>query len=102
MLCRLITADSSDGGGSAGNSGARRSNSRAYNSRNTDTVGNNRTDSNSRMGNSHNSQEIRFLFRPRRQRQNAVRERKPATLPPIRSKEVFSSSCFSSLKIKQD
>jgi hypothetical protein len=64
---------------------------KADNSHSTDTAGN------SHMGNTrhnnrdtHNSREIRTLFRPKRQRQNAARERKPVPRLPIQLREAFS------------
>ena len=102
MLRQLITDDdgnNDDGGG--GNIGARRTNSKADSSRSTDTVGNSGTGS-IHMGNTHNSlPDLRTQFRPKRQRQNAVRERKPVPLPPMQLREVFSSSLFYLPLIKQ-
>ena len=96
MLRQPITDDDGgddDGGGD--NSDARRTNRmRGHNrSHSTDTVGNSGTGS-IHMGNIHNSLEIRSLFRPKRQRQNAVRERKPVPLPSMQLREVFSNSLF--------
>jgi hypothetical protein len=69
-----------------------------YSTHSTDTAGNNGTAGNSHMGNIHNTL-VRSLFRPKRQRQNAARERKPVPLPPIRLREV--SSLYYLLCIKQ-
>ena len=73
--------------------------SMADSNHNTDMVGsrNSDTDSSIHTGNIHNSPDIRSLFRPIYQRQNVAPERKLLALPPIRLREVFSSSCFSSL-----
>src|SRR6266496_1001479 len=93
MLRHLITGDGSNDDGGGGNSDARRTNSmKAHSSsHSTDTV-----------GNIHNSlPDLRTQFRPKRQRQNAVRERKPVPLPPMQSREVFSSSLFYLPFIKQ-
>jgi len=96
MLRQLITDDdgsNDDGGG--GNSDARRTdNMKGHSSRSTDTVGNSGTGS-IHMGNTHNSlPDLRTQFRPKRQRQNAVRERKQVPLPPMQLREVFSNSLF--------
>jgi hypothetical protein len=101
MLRQLITDDdgsNDDGGG--GNSDSRRTNSmKAHSSsHSTDTVGNSRTGS----IHIHNSlPDLRTLFRTKRQRQNAVRERKPVPLPPVQLREVFSNSLFFLPLIKQ-
>jgi len=104
MLRQLITDDdgSNDGGGGHNSDARRTNNMKAHSSsHSTDTVGNSGTGS-IHMGNIHNSREIRPLFRPRRQRQNAARERKPVPLPPIRLREVSSSSLFFLPLIKQE
>jgi hypothetical protein len=87
-----------DGGGSS--TDVRHTNSKAGNSRSTDTVGSSGTDNSIHMGNTHNNPEIRSLFQPIRQRQNAARERKRLPLPPTQLREVFS--LFFLLVIKQE
>ena len=104
MLRQLITDDdgsNDDGGG--GNSDARRTNNmKAHSSsHSTDTVGNSGTGS-IHMGNIHSSlPDLRTQFRPKRQRQNAVRERKPVPPPLMQLREVFSNSLFYLPLIKQ-
>jgi hypothetical protein len=91
ILCQLITDDSIDGDdGGGNNSGARRTNRmKAHNSsHSTDTAGN--TGNNIQKDNTRSSPEIRTLFRPKRQRQNAARERKSVPPPPMQLREVFS------------
>ncbi len=103
MLRHLITGDGSNDDGGGGNSDARRTNSmKAHSSsHSTDTVGNSGTGS-IHMGNIHNSlPDLRTQFRPKHQRQNAVRERKPVPPPPMQLREVFSSSLFYLPVIKQ-
>jgi hypothetical protein len=100
MLRQLITDDDGNDDGGGRNSDARRTNNmKAHSSsHSTDTVGNSGT------GNIHihNSlPDLRTQFRPKRQRQNAVRERKPVPLPPTQLREVFSSSLFYLPLIKQ-
>ncbi len=82
-ILRQLSTDSSNDDGGGGNSGVRWTNSKADNSHNTDTVGSIHTD-NSRSRNP-NSQ-----FRPKSERQNAARERKPIHLPPMQLREAFS------------
>ncbi len=97
MLRQLITDDdgSNDGGGGHNSDARRTNNMKAHSSsHSTDTVGNSGTGS-IHMGNIHNSlPDLRIQFRPKRQRQNAVRERKPSPLPPMQLREVFSNSLF--------
>jgi len=98
MLRQLITDDDGNDDGGGRNSDARRTNNmKAHSSsHSTDTVGNSGTGS-IHMGNIHihNSlPDLRTLFRTKRQRQNAVRERKPVPLPPVQLREVFSNSLF--------
>ena len=81
---RHLSTDSSNDDGGGGNSGARRTNSKADNSHSTDTVGN------SYRGNTHNNPDSQPQFRPKPERQNAARERKPIHLPPMQLKEAFS------------
>src|SRR5204863_8071561 len=96
-ILRQLSTDGSNDDGGGGNIDARRTNRMTtQNSRSTDTVGSrshNKAHS-SHTDNTHNSSEIRPQFRPTRQRQNAVRERKPVPLPPMQLREVFS--CFTS------
>jgi len=104
MLRQLITDDdgSNDDGGGGNNDPRRTCSMKAHSSsHSTDTVGNSGT-GNIRMGNIHNNlPDLRTQFRPKRQRQNAVRERKPVPLPPMQLREVFSSSLFYLPLIKQ-
>ena len=97
MLRQLITDDdgSNDGGGGHNSDARRTNNMKAHSSsHSTDTVGNSGTGS-IHMGNIHNNlPDLRTQFRPKRQRQNAVRERKPSPLPPMQLREVFSNSLF--------
>ena len=97
ILRQLSTGGTDDDGG-GGNIDARRTNrmTTQNSSRSTDTVGsrNHNKAHSSHTDNTHNSPEIRPQFRPKRQRQNAVRERKPVPLPPMQLREVFS--CFTS------
>ena len=97
MLRQLITDDdgSNDDGGGGNNDPRRTCSMKAHSSsHSTDTVGNSGT-GNIRMGNIHNNlPDLRTQFRPKRQRQNAARERKPVPLPPMQLREVFSNSLF--------
>ena len=96
MLRQLITDDdgSNDDGGGGNNDPRRTSSMKAHSSHSTDTVGNSGTGS-IHMGNIHNNlPDLRTQFRPKRQRQNAVRERKQVPLPPMQLREVFSNSLF--------
>jgi hypothetical protein len=97
MLRQLITDDDGNDDGGGRNSDARRTNRmKAHSSHSTDTVGNSGTGSID-TGNIHirNSlPDLRTQFRPKRQRQNAARERKPVPLPPMQLREVFSNSLF--------
>jgi len=103
-LLPQLSTDSSGGDGGGGNNGGRRTNSTwvLRSTHSTGTAGSSGTGNSIHMGNIHNSREIRPLFRPRRQRQNAARERKPVPLPPIRLREVSSSSLFFLPLIKQE
>ena len=83
---RHLSTDSSNDDGGGGNSGARRTNSKAHNSHSTDTVGN------SHRGNTHNNPDSQPQFRPKPERQNAARERKPIHLSPMQLREAFSYS----------
>jgi hypothetical protein len=77
--------DGSNDDGGGGNSGARCTSSmKAQNSsHSTDMVGSIHTD-NSRIRNPDSQ------FRPKSERQNAARERKPIHLPPMQLREAFS------------
>jgi hypothetical protein len=106
ILRPLSTDDGTDGDdGDGSNIDARRtSRTKARNSsHSTDTVGNSihSTDmaGSSCTGNTRSSPEIRFLFRPKRQRQNAAREPKPIPLPPMQLRAVFS--CFTSSRLNR-
>jgi hypothetical protein len=92
----LITDGGNDDGGGSSIDARRTHRAKAHNSsHSTDTVGNSNTGmDNSTQG---NTPEIQTLFQPRRQRLNAVPERKPIPLLPIRLGEVVSSSLFISL-----
>ena len=81
---RHLSTDSSNDDGGGGNSGARRTNSKADNSHSTDTAGN------SHRGSTHNNLDSQPQFRPKPERQNAARGRKPIHLPPMQLKEAFS------------
>ena len=98
MLRQLITDDdgSNDDDGCGNRLDARRTSrmKAPHSSHSTDTVGNSGTGS-IHMGNIHNNlPDLRTQFRPKRQRQNAVRERKQVPLPPMQLREVFSNSLF--------
>ncbi len=86
-ILRQLSTDSNDDDGGGGNSGVRWTNSTmAQNSsHSTDMVGSIHTD-NSRIRNPDSQ------FRPKSERQNAARERKPIHLPPMQLREVFSYS----------
>src|SRR6266478_1471455 len=84
-ILRQLSTDSNNDGGGGGNSGVRWTNSMmAQNSsHSTDMVGSIHTD-NSRIRNPDSQ------FRPKSERQNAARERKPIHLPPMQLREAFS------------
>jgi hypothetical protein len=93
ILRQPITDDSSgDIGGDDSNSGARRTNSKVGNTRNTDTVGsrNSGTDSSIHMDSIRSNPGLQTQLRSKLERQNAARERKPVPLSPIQLREVFS------------
>jgi hypothetical protein len=93
MLRQPITDDSSgDIGGDDSNSGARGTNSKVGNTRNTDTVGsrNSGTDSSIHMDSIRSNLGLQTQLRSKLERQNAARERKPVPLSPIQLREVFS------------
>jgi hypothetical protein len=106
IFLRHLNVGNSGGGddGGGNNTGVRRTNRmKGHNSsHSTGTGGSSKsgTGSNSHMGNTHNTQGIRSLFRPKRQRQNAAGERKPVPRPPSQLREVFS--LFFLLLIKQE
>jgi hypothetical protein len=88
VLCQLSTNGGSDDDGGGGNSNdARRTNSTTVHSssHNMDMVGSIHTD-NIRIRNPDSQ------FRPKSERQNAARERKPIHLPPMQLREAFSYS----------
>src|SRR4029077_15635488 len=87
ILRQLNTHIGSNDDGGGGNSGARCTSSMmAQNSsHSTDTVGN------SHRGNTRNNRD-QPQFRPKSERQNAARKRKPIHLPPMQLREVFSYS----------
>ena len=84
-ILRQRSTDSSNDDGDGGNSGVRWTNSMmAQNSsHSTDMVGSIHMD-NSRIRNPDSQ------FRPKSERQNAARERKPIHLPPMQLREAFS------------
>ena len=84
-VLRQLSTDISNDDGGGGNSGVRSTNSMmAQNSsHSTDMVGSTHTD-NSRIRN------LDRQFRPKSERQNAARERKPIHLPSMQSREAFS------------
>jgi hypothetical protein len=86
-VLRQLSTDSGNDDGGGGNSGVRWTNSMmAQNSsHSTDMVGSIHTD-NSRIRNPDSQ------FRPKSERQNAARERKPIHLPPMQLREAFSYS----------
>jgi hypothetical protein len=94
QILRRLNTDYSSGdiGGDDSNSCARRTNSKAGNSRNTDTVGsrNTGTESSIHMDNIRSNPGLRTQLRSKLERQNAARERKLVSLPPIPLREVFS------------
>ena len=76
-----------DGGGSTD---VHHTSSKAGNSRSMGTVGSSGTDNSIRMGNIRSNPALRIQSRRTLERQNAARERKPVSLPPILLREVFS------------
>ena len=108
LLRQLSTdAGSNDDDGGGNKLDARRTSrmKAPHSSHSTDTVDNTHTDNShirSRGSHSRTQPGTQIRFRPTRQRQNAVRERKPIPLPPIQLREVFSSSLFFLLPIKPE
>ena len=84
-VLRQLSTDSSNDDGGGGNSGVRWTNSMMArnSSHSTDMVGSIHTD-NIRIHNPDSQ------FRPKSERQNAARERKPSHLPPMQLREAFS------------